>query len=109
MLLQGVEFGLCGDRVYISGLGGFLGRGSDSASRWRSASSLSFLSFFMCIEDLFIWLYVLVMSRTRFGVGPHSVVAWVSGGSLLECAVQMGAQGAGSVIWPVWPDGWVFV
>ena len=54
MPLQGVKFGLCGDRVYISGLGGFLGRGSDSAWRWRSASSLSFLSFFMCIENLFM-------------------------------------------------------
>ena len=95
MPLRGVEFGLCGDRVYISGLGGFLGRGSDSASRWRSVSSLSFLSFFMCIENLFIWLYVLVMSHARFGVGPRSMVAWVSRGSLLRCAVQKGARSTG--------------
>ena len=32
-------------------------------------------------------LYVLVMSRTRFRVNPHSIVAWMS----------------------IWPNGWVFV
>ena len=26
-----------------------------------------------------MWLYVLIMSRTRFRVNPHSIVAWMSG------------------------------
>ena len=26
----------------------------------------------------YIWLYVLVMARTRFRVNPHSIVAWMS-------------------------------
>ena len=30
------------------------------------------------------WLYVLIMSRTRFRVNPHSIVAWMSSNSLLE-------------------------
>ena len=30
------------------------------------------------------WLYVLVMSRMRFKVNPHSIVAWISRNSLLE-------------------------
>ena len=38
-------------------------------------------------------LYVLVMSRTRFRVNPHSIVAWMSRISLLEA----GAKSEGEV------------
>ena len=34
-----------------------------------------------------IWLYVLVISRTRFWVNPHSIVAWMSRNTLLETGV----------------------
>ena len=34
------------------------------------------------------WLYVLIMSRTRFRVNPHSIVAWMSRNSLLETAAK---------------------
>ena len=33
-------------------------------------------------------LYVLAMSRTRFGVNPHSIVAWMSRNSLLETGAK---------------------
>ena len=33
------------------------------------------------------WLYVIIMSRTHFGVNQHSVVAWMSGNSLRETGV----------------------
>ena len=32
----------------------------------------------------YVWLYLLIMSRTRFRVNPHSIVAWMSRNSLLE-------------------------
>ena len=35
-----------------------------------------------------VWLYVLVMSSTRFRVNPHSVVAWMSRKSLLEAGAK---------------------
>ena len=35
-----------------------------------------------------LWLYVLIMSRTRFRVNPHSVVAWMSRNSLLEAGAK---------------------
>ena len=41
----------------------------------------------LCCEYLSvrcIWLYVFIMSRTRFRVNPHSIVAWMSRNSLLE-------------------------
>ena len=34
------------------------------------------------------WLYVLVMSRTRFRVNPHSIVAWMSRNSLLKAGTK---------------------
>ena len=34
------------------------------------------------------WLYVLIMSRTRFRVNPHSIVAWISRNSLLETGAK---------------------
>ena len=34
------------------------------------------------------WLYVLVMSRTRFRVNPHSILAWKSNNSLLETGAK---------------------
>ena len=40
-----------------------------------------------------IWLYVLAMSRTRFRVNRHSIVAWMSRSSLLEA----GAESEGEV------------
>ena len=30
------------------------------------------------------WLSVLIMSRTRFRVNPHSIIAWISRNSLLK-------------------------
>ena len=35
-----------------------------------------------------IWLYVLVMSRTRFRMNPHSIVAWTSRNPLLKALVK---------------------
>ena len=35
-----------------------------------------------------VWLYVLVMSRTRLRVNPHSTVAWMSRNSLLEAGAK---------------------
>ena len=35
-----------------------------------------------------IWLYVLIMSRTRFRVNPHPIVAWMSRNSLLEVGAK---------------------
>ena len=40
------------------------------------------------IKTIHYWLYVLVMSRTRFRVNPHSIVAWMSGNSLLEAGAK---------------------
>ena len=37
---------------------------------------------------LFFCLYVLVMSRTRLRVNPHSIVAWMSRNSLFEAGVK---------------------
>ena len=31
-----------------------------------------------------IWLYILIISRTRFRVNPHPIVAWMPKNSLLE-------------------------
>ena len=45
----------------------------------------------LCCEYLSvwcIWLYVLVMSRTRFRVNPHSIVSWMSRNSLLKAGVK---------------------
>ena len=41
----------------------------------------------LCCENLFarcIWLYVLIMSYTRFWVNLHSILTWMSRNSLLE-------------------------
>ena len=41
----------------------------------------------LCFEYLSvrcIWLYVIIMSRARFRVNLHSIVAWVSRNSLFE-------------------------
>ena len=35
-----------------------------------------------------IWLYILVMPRTRFRVHPHSIFAWMSRNSLLEAGAK---------------------
>ena len=35
-----------------------------------------------------IWLYVLIMSRTRFRVNPRSIVAWMSRNSLLKAGTK---------------------
>ena len=45
----------------------------------------------LCCEYLSvrcIWLYVLMMSRTRFRVNPDSIVAWMSRNSLLEAGAK---------------------
>ena len=38
-------------------------------------------SYTLLLKEL--WLYILIMSRTRFRVNPQSVVAWMSRNSLL--------------------------
>ena len=38
--------------------------------------------------SLFYFLYVLIMSRTCFGVNSHSIVAWMSRTSLLEAGTK---------------------
>ena len=85
-----------------------------------------------CVEVLFvwcIWLYVLIMSRTRFRLNPHSV--WMS--KLPECQrsvyrVWIDSETCtwhvrtysqmhrtykysqhSSIIWPVWLNDWVSV
>ena len=40
--------------------------------------SLNLICSFVDIPNFDIWQYVLVMSRTRFRVKPHSIVAWMS-------------------------------
>ena len=46
--------------------------------------SLNLKRSFVDIPNLDIWQYVLVMSRTRLSVNPHSIVAWMSRNSLLK-------------------------
>ena len=55
-------------------------------------------------------LYVLVMSRTRFRVNPHSIVAWMSRNSLLQASARnVKFKWLHLDSTPVWPNGWVFV
>ena len=45
----------------------------------------------LCFEYLsvrYIWLYVFIMSRTRFIVNPHSTAAWMSRKPLLEAGAK---------------------
>ena len=42
----------------------------------------------MMLHNLFSGLYVLIISRTRCRVNPHSVVSWMSRNSLLEGGVK---------------------
>ena len=42
--------------------------------------------------SLFYFLYVLIMSRTCFGVNSHSIVAWMSRNSLLEAGTKSELQ-----------------
>ena len=46
--------------------------------------NLNFQKCFTSKRHFVEWLYVLVMSRTRFRVNPHSVVGWISRNSLFE-------------------------
>ena len=50
----------------------------------------SWEKFFPCFVWVpkFDWLYVVVMSRTRFRVNPHSIVVWMSRNSLLEAGAK---------------------
>ena len=41
-----------------------------------------------CFQKKSLWLYVLIMSRTRFRVNPHSIVAWMSRNFLLEAGTK---------------------
>ena len=82
----------------------------------------------LCCEYLYvrcIWLYVPIISRTRFRVNQRSIVAWMSRTSLLEtCPISevrdmirtysqihrtYKYSQHSSIIWPVWFNGWVFV
>ena len=74
-----------------------------------------------------IWLYVLVMSRTRFRVNPHSIVVWTSRNFLLNPSAKSEAEviatgheprttqffNEHSAIWPNWPNDravfWVLI
>ena len=47
-----------------------------------------------------ITLYVLVMSRTRFRVNPHSIVAWISRNSLLEAGAKSEGEVTGTGLEP---------
>ena len=38
----------------------------------------------LSLQTFLFWLYVIIMSRTRFRVNLHSIVAWMSRKSLLE-------------------------
>ena len=81
----------------------------------------------LCCEYLSvrcIWLYVLIISSTRFRVNLHSIAMWISRNSLLETGAisvrnmvitysQMlrtdkYSQNS-SIIWPFWLNSWVFV
>ena len=49
----------------------------------------------LCCEYLsvwYIWLYVFVMSRTRFRLNPHSIVSWMWRKSLLKVAAESDVQ-----------------
>ena len=95
----------------------------------------------LCCEYLSvrcIWLYVLIMSRTRFRVNPHSVwfqsestlltlnVKFLDIQATIECGFTLKRvrdmmrtysqmhrtdkySQHSSIIWPVWLNGWVFV
>ena len=43
------------------------------------------VSFSRCLE---FWLYVLIISSTRFRVNPHSIVPWILRNSLLEAGAK---------------------
>ena len=47
-----------------------------------------------------IWLYVLVMSRTRFRVNPHSIVAWMSRNTLLKAREKSEGEGTATGLEP---------
>ena len=79
----------------------------------------------LCCEYLSvrcIWLYNLIISRTRFRVNPHSIVAWLWRNLVftLKCIRDMIITYSQmhrtdkysqqiSIIWPVWLNGWVFI
>ena len=54
-----------------------------------------------------IWLYVLVVSCTRFRVNPHSIVDMTRSYSQIHHTDKYSQYS--SIIWPVWLNGWVFV
>ena len=64
---------------------------------WMSMNDWAVLWVLVCTVHL---TDVLIMSRTRFRVNPHYIVAWMSRNSLLAHS---------SIIWPVWLNGWVFI
>ena len=107
-------------------------------SSWRNTQPFSQIGQMikLCCEYLSVrcvWLYVLVVSRTRFRQNSHSRVAWMSRNSLLEagaksveCGFTLKRVGDmtrtfsqmhrtdkysqhSKLIWLVWLNGWVFV
>ena len=52
---------------------------------WKSLDVWSFFNPFSA--KVTISMYVLIMSRTRFRVNPHSIFGWMSRNSLLETGV----------------------
>ena len=83
---------------------------------------------FMSISDL-SWLYVIIMSRTRFKVNLHNIVAWMPRNRRDIWGLNNGIRTHAtdmvktysemhrtdkysqhsSIIWPVWLNGWVLV
>ena len=73
----------------------------------------------LCCEYLSvrcIWLYVFIMSRTRFRVNPHSIECGFTlkrVRDMIKTYSQMHRTDKysqhSSIIWPAWLNGWVFV
>ena len=57
---------------------------SDSASSLPDDTFSDGFNLSECAKVLINWLYVLIMSRRRLRVNPHSIVAWMSRISFLE-------------------------
>ena len=72
----------------------------------------------------YIWLYIIIISRTRFGVHLRSIVEEMSRNSLCAFTLkrlrdmiitysQMSRADKcsqhGATVWPVWLNGWMFV
>ena len=79
--------------------------------------TLNHLTIELCCEYLSvwcIWLYVIIMSRTRFKLHPCSTFAWISRNSLLEISAISEVYvtvyvNKHSAIWLYWRNDWAVV